>query len=101
MYCFCEQTFFQALSSGANPTEALKIEFSDGESHCSDWLSQYSNAKVVAILVPFVILIVNAISKTILRRMTRYEGYQSRPEEMWAAVFNMSLIAFINTGLLV
>ena len=33
--------------------------------------------------------------------MTRYEGYQSRPEEMSAAVFNMTLIAIINTGLLV
>ena len=52
-------------------------------------------------IVPVVILLVNAVSKTILRFMTRLEGYQSRPEEMYAATSNMSYMAFINTGLLV
>ena len=33
--------------------------------------------------------------------MTRLEGYQSRPEEMYAATSNMTYMAFINTGLLV
>mmetsp|Transcript_25709 Transcript_25709/g.34345 ORF Transcript_25709/g.34345 Transcript_25709/m.34345 type:complete len:87 (-) Transcript_25709:1096-1356(-) len=33
--------------------------------------------------------------------MTRFEGYQSKPEEMYAAAVNMSIMAFINTGLLV
>jgi len=33
--------------------------------------------------------------------MTRLEGYQSRPEEMSAATTNMTIMAFINTGLLV
>lgn len=31
MFCFCEQTFFDALTLGTSPTEALDIVFSDGE----------------------------------------------------------------------
>ena len=37
----------------------------------------------------------------ILRKMTSMEGYQSKPEEMYAAATNMTYMAFINTGLLV
>ena len=33
--------------------------------------------------------------------MTSLEGYQSKPEEMYAAATNMTYMAFINTGLLV
>jgi len=42
MFCFCEETFFTALTEGESVSEALAIEFSDGEQHCSNFLSKYS-----------------------------------------------------------
>ena len=55
----------------------------------------------MAFSVPLAILFVTAVSKTILRVMTRLGGYQSRSEEVYAAAVNMWLIAFITTGLMV
>lgn len=49
--------------------------------------------------MPFSIVFVNWVSKTILRIMTRIEGYQSKPEEVYASAINMYVMAFINAGL--
>ena len=49
--------------------------------------------------MPFSILFVNWVSKTILRLLTRLEGYQSKPEEVYASAINMYVMAFINAGL--
>ena len=52
-------------------------------------------------LVPFCIVFVNWISKTILRIMTRYYGYQSVPEEVYASTINMFMMAFVNSGVVI
>ena len=52
-------------------------------------------------LVPFSIVFVNYISKTILRVMTQYYGYQSKPEEVYASTFNMYAMTFINSGIVI
>ena len=49
--------------------------------------------------MPFSILFVNWVSKTVLRLLTRLEGYQSKPEEVYASAINMYVMAFINAGL--
>ena len=51
--------------------------------------------------VPFAIVFVNWVSKTILRIMTQYYGYQSKPEAVYASTINMFLMAFINTGIVI
>ena len=77
----------------------MKETFSDGEDHCLDWLSDYSVQKTLLYAVPLSIVFVTWVSKTILRILTRLEGYQSKPEEIYASAVNMFIMAFINSGL--
>ena len=79
----------------------MRMEFEDGKLHCWDWFQDYSLSKTLLYAVPFSILVVNFISKTILRMMTKYYGYQSVPEEVSASAVNMFYMSFINTGLVI
>ena len=69
--------------------------------YCWDWFYNYSLSQSLMYLVPFAIVFVNWVSKTILRIMTKYYGYQSLPEEIFASTINMYLMAFINTGVVI
>ena len=82
MYCYCRHLFWSALYEGRNPSSELNTEFSDGKKHCVEWFKQYSVQQTLLYAVPFSIISVNWISKTILRLMAHFEGYQSRPEEV-------------------
>ena len=75
MYCFCRHLLWSTLAKGNAPLQALSMEFGDGESHCSDWFKDYSVQQSLLYAVPFSILFVNWVSKTILRLMTHLEGY--------------------------
>lgn len=75
--------------------------FSDGEAYCLDWLEAYSLQQIASYTVPLAILIVNGISKKILRLMTTYEGFHSKPEEVSKSSVKMWVMAFVNTGLIV
>ena len=99
MYCYCRSLLWKNLADGSDPIADLSEEFSDGEKYCLDWLQDYSVEKTLLYGVPFSILFVNWLSKTILRLMTRLEGYQSKPEEVYASAINMYIMAFINAGL--
>ena len=79
----------------------MQIEFEDGKKHCWDWFKDYSLSKSLLYIVPFAIIFVNWISKTILRLMARFYGYQSKPEEALASAVNMFLMAFINSGVVI
>ena len=72
-----------------------------GEMYCWSWFEDYSLSKTLLYAVPFSIIVVNFISKTILRMMTSYYGYQSKPEEVYASAVNMFWMSFINTGLVI
>ena len=84
-----------------SPYEELRKEFPDGEKYCWDWFGNYSLSKSLMYLVPFSIVFVNWISKTILRILTKYYGYQSKPEEVYASTVNMFYMAFINSGIVI
>ena len=99
MYCYCKSLFWTALKAGDSITDAMNETFSDGEKHCQDWLEAYSLQKIAVYTTPLAIIFVNAVAKTILRLMTRLEGHQSRPEEVYASSVNMWLMAFINAGI--
>ena len=101
MYCLCYERFWAAVSSGKSYSDSLSTKFDDGESHCEDWLSKYSVQQIAAASVPVAIIVVNSVAKAILEMMTKYEGYQSKPEEVFKTSINVALMAFINTGLLV
>ena len=75
MYCYCRSLLWKNLAAGSDPLSDLKEEFSDGEEHCVDWLTAYSLQKTLLYGVPFSILFVNWVSKTVLRLLTRLEGY--------------------------
>ena len=70
-------------------------------SHCEDWFASYTIQQTLLYSVPFSIIFVNWVSKTILRLMTHLEGYQSKPEEVYASSINMFIMAFINSGLVI
>ena len=53
------------------------------------------------ILVPFIIIVINFISKRILMRMTRFEKRQSKPQEVYASAFNMFVLSFLNSGIII
>ena len=101
MYCLCYERFWGSISSGESYSDSMSTEFDDGERHCEDWLSKYSVQQIAAASVPVAILVVNSVAKAILEMMTKYEGYQSKPEEVFKTSINVALMAFINTGLLV
>jgi len=101
MYCYCRSILWSMLAKKESPYDALRKPFEDGEQHCWTWFGEYTIAKSLLYLVPFSILFVNWVSKTILRLMTRFYGYQSKPEEVYASAVNMFWMAFINSGIVI
>lgn len=79
----------------------MQAKFSDGGDYCWDWFLDYSFAKALLYSVPLSIILVNYISKTFLRLITKLNGYQSKPEEVHASAINMFLMSFINTGIVI
>ena len=75
--------------------------FQNGEKYCADWLPKYILDNVMIIMVPLVIIVVNFISKNILRRITRFEKRQSKPQEVYASAFNMFVLSFLNSGIVI
>jgi len=51
----------------------MDFEFDNGETYCKEWFPKYVLDKAMVILVPLIIIVVNFISKTILRMMTKFE----------------------------
>ena len=101
MYCYCRSIFWEKINDNESPYSDMRYEFEDGEMHCWSWFQDYSLSKTLLYAVPFSIIVVNFISKTILRLMTSYYGYQSKPEEVYASAVNMFWMSFINTGLVI
>ena len=64
---------FKALDDRGDIYKAMEIPFSDGEYYCEQWLPLYIVDNLMIMVIPLVIIIVNFISKTILRKMTKYE----------------------------
>lgn len=52
-------------------------------------------------LVSIAIIIVNALSKTFLHKITKYYGYQSKSEKVNASTRNIFLLTFINSGIVI
>ena len=51
----------------------MDIQFENGETYCKEWLPKYIFDNAMNIMIPLIIIVVNFISKTILRVMTRFE----------------------------
>jgi len=79
----------------------MNFPFQNGEYYCEEWLPKYILDNVMIILVPLVIILVNFISKTILRRMTKFEKRQSKPQEVYASAFNMFVLSFLNSAIII
>ena len=101
MFCFCRSRFWDLIAEKKSPYEEMRFEFDDGEQHCWNWFKDYSLSKSLLYLVPFSIIFVNWVSKTILRLMTKLYGYQSKPEEVLSSSVNMFLMSFINSGVVI
>ena len=79
----------------------MDFKFEDGEKYCEQWLPKYILDNIMIILVPFIIIVINFISKRILMRMTRFEKRQSKPQEVYASAFNMFVLSFLNSGIII
>lgn len=101
MYCYCRNLLWTSINEGENPYNVLRTPLSDGQEHCWDWFADYTLANSLLYFIPFCIVTVNFIANTILRRMTTYYGYHSKPEEVYASAINMYLMSFINAGLII
>jgi len=101
MYCYCRNIFWKALADKESPYPQLREPFADGEMHCWTWFQDFTLAKSLLYMVPASILFINFVSKTILRVITKYYGYQSKPEEVYASAVNMFWMAFINSGIII
>ena len=75
MYCYCRSILWEALGKNENPYDKLQEPFPDGEDYCWDWFGSYTLAQSLVYLVPFSIVFINWLSKTILRIMTQFYGY--------------------------
>lgn len=101
MHCYCREIFIQAFQSRANLDEAVDFEFENGQRYCQEWLPKYILDNVMVIIVPLMIIVINFISKTILRKMTSFEGRQSFPEQVYASAFNMFVLSYLNSGVII
>ena len=79
MHCFCRDQLYEGWQQGLTFSESMEIEFANGEYYCEEWFPKYVVDNLMIILVPLIIIIINFISKTILRLMTKFERSQSRP----------------------
>jgi hypothetical protein len=75
MFCYCQNLFLTSIKGGKNPFDDLQAKFSDGGDYCWDWFIDYSLAKALLYSVPLSIILVNYISKTFLRLITKLNGY--------------------------
>ena len=76
MYCYCRNIFWSSISKGKNPNDEFKtIVVGNDEKPCVDWFKDYTLSKSLLYAVPFSILLVNLISKTILRKLATMYGY--------------------------
>lgn len=101
MYCYCQGLFWKNINAKESPYSDLKATFPDGNQYCWDWFGEYSLSKTLLYTVPLSIVFVNFIAKTILRIITKMSGFQSKPEEVLSSAINMSLMAFINSGIVI
>lgn len=101
MHCYCRRILFEALDKRSDIYQAMDFPFSNGEHYCKEWLPKYILDNVMIIVVPLVIIVVNFISKTILRRMTKFEKRQSKPQEVYASAFNMFVLSFLNSAIII
>ena len=101
MHCYCRQLLYKAIDSKTDIYDAMDFKFEDGEKYCEQWLPIYILDNIMIILVPFIIIVINFISKRILMRMTRFEKRQSKPQEVYASAFNMFVLSFLNSGIII
>ena len=101
MHCYCRQLLYKAIQDGESIYGYLAHRFADGESYCEEWWPMYLLDNILIIAVPLIIIIINFISKTILRVMTRFEKRQSKPQEVYASAFNMAALSFLNSGVVI
>ena len=73
MHCYCRRLVFDTFKDRDEFAKALAHQFPDGEKYCEEWWPKYVMDNFVIIAVPLVIIVVNFISKTILRRITKFE----------------------------
>ena len=73
----------------------------NNEKPCVDWFADYTLSKSLLYAVPFSILVVNFISKTILRKLATIYGYQSKAEEVTASAVAMFMMSFINSAIVI
>lgn len=79
----------------------MEFKFENGEMYCKEWLPKYIVDNIIIIVVPLTIIVVNFISKTILRLMTKFEKRQSKPQEVYASAFNMFVLSWLNSGVVI
>lgn len=70
MYCYCRGIFWEKLNEQVNPYDTMRETFEDGEMYCWDWFKNYSLSNTLLLAVPFAIVFVTWLSKTILRVST-------------------------------
>ena len=88
------------MKDGKDPYAAMKEPFSDGNAYCEDWWQKYLISNALVCVIPFVIIFISWVSKTILRVVTQFEKRQSKPEEVYASTINMFLLGFVNAGVI-
>ena len=70
MYCYCKNKFFDAIGARQDPYSAMKEPFTDGVAYCENWWNKYLISNLLVCVIPFVIIFISWVSKTILRIVT-------------------------------
>jgi len=101
MFCYCNSIFWSLIKKRQSPYSQLKEPFENGERYCWTWFQRYAFVKSMTYLVSFAIIFVNWSASTILRSMTRFYGYQSKPEEVYRSTFNLYWLKFVNSAIVI
>ena len=95
MYCYCIEQF---ASKGFDVRD---IRFSDGNTYCDDWLTDYSVNTLIIWSMVMVISMVNVMLKTAMRMISVYERRHDKTDLVISNTIKMFIVQFINTAVLI
>jgi len=95
IHCYCLSEFLKSGLSVRN------IEFSDGETYCDEWLTNYTLANLWVLFTAMIIVFINVLAKALLRFISRFERAKDRTYELVSSTFKMFILQFLNTGVVI
>lgn len=97
--CYCIDRFIAALEM--HGTNGLSVVQKEEGALCFDLLAAYATAQSLVVGAALLVVVVNAVLKTVLTAITRFERHASLSDATAALSLKIFIAQFINTALIV